>query len=262
MSATLSTHEKIRNASACQEVENLHARHCYLHCAGRNIEEADRYWIRSEQASWGHAFGKWTGWQGVKFGWGGSLERQGYGSFLELTQVWPQVLGLDPRPLYEAAMHTLATDIIEIASDGQTARACFYTPGAISSTLNVSRQREGAWMWERYGIEYQKDEDGQWKFLTIQVCPDLVAPLDCGNPAADSWQRLHDGAERPPFGDAQVLDCAGPVAPIVDEPEPVHADWSLVQTVQDPVPWPEPYDTYDRSRSYRYRVKDWPASEQ
>ena len=65
----------------------------------------------------------------------------------------------------------LATDIIEVAGDGRTARAYFYTPGAISSTLNLSRKREGMWMWERYGIEYAKDEDGNWKLFTIQDCP-------------------------------------------------------------------------------------------
>ena len=217
MKPDLSTHDKIRNAAACQDVENLHARHCYMHCAGRNVEEVDHYWIRSDKVSWGHAFGKWTGWQGVKFGWGSSLERQGYGAYLQLTQVWPQVTGLDPRPLFEAAMHTLATDIIEVAGDGRTARAYFYTPGAISSTLNLSRKREGMWMWERYGIEY----------------PSFARPGD------------------------QVLGCAGPVAPIVDEPEPVHTGWSLIQPVQDPVPWPEPYESYCYERSYRYRTKDW-----
>jgi hypothetical protein len=255
----MTTHEKIRNAAACQQVENLHARHCYLHCAGRNVEEVDNYWIDSDKVSWGHAFGKWTGWQGVKFGWGSSLERQGYGAYLELTQVWPQVTGLDPRPLYEAAMHTLATDIIEVAEDGQTARAYFYTPGAISSTLNTDRKREGMWMWERYGIEYAVDEDGDWKLFTIQVCPDLMLPMDSSNPAADSLIsiRRHDAPPEFGRGGNQVLGCGGPIAPIVDEQEPVHAPWSLVQTVQDPVPWPEPYTTYHYNRSYRYRVKDW-----
>ena len=258
MKPNLSTHEKIRNACACQEVENLHARHCYMHCAGRNVEEVDHFWICSDKVSWGHAFGKWIGWQGVKFGWGSSLERQGYGSYLELTQVWPQVTGLDPRPLYEAAMHTLATDIIEVAEDGQTARAYFYTPGAISSTLNTSRKREGMWMWERYGIEYARDEDGTWKFFTIQVCPDLMVPLDSANPAELSWVRVKNHEAPPAFGRGgdQVLGCAGPIAPIVDEPDPVHADWTLVQTVQNPVPWPEPYQTFDYEESYRFRVKD------
>ncbi len=258
MKRNLTTAQKIHNAAACQEVENLHARHCYMHCGGRNIEEIDTYWIHSDQASWGHAFGKWTSWTGVKFGWGGSLERQGTSEFLRLTQVWPQVAGLDPRPLAEAAMHTLATDIIEIADDGMTARAYFYTPGTIYSTLNLNKEREGAWMWERYGIEYIYD-DGVWKFLTIQVCPDIMAPLDCANPAAMSYDMLQKGISMPPIGsdDSEIPGGGGPKAPVLDEPEPVHSDYKLTQTVQNPVPWPEPYETYNPKRSYRYRVKDW-----
>ncbi len=263
MKPKLSTKEKIRNASACQEVENLHARHCFLHCAGRNLEEVDQYWICSDQVSWGHAFGKWTGWQGVKFGWGSSLERQTYGAYLELTQTWPQVTGVDPRPLYEAAMHTLATDIIEVAADGQSARAYFYTPGSVTSTLNPDRKRSGMWMWERYGIEYMRDEDGEWKFFTIQVCPDLMLPLDAVNPAEMSLERIMAGEPPMSYGRAgdQVLGVGGPVAPIVDEPEPVHGEWSLVQTLQNPVPWPEPYETFDYERSYRHLVKNWPQEE-
>lgn len=254
-----STHEKIHAAAACLEVENLHARHCYMHCAGRNVEEVDNYWLKSDEVSWGHGFGKWVGWQGVKFGWGSSLERQGLGAYLALTQTWPQVTGLDPRPLYESAMHTLATDIIEIAADCQTARAFFYTPGAVTSTLNADGKREGVWMWERYGIEYARDTDGRWKFRTIQVCPDLVAPLDCVNPAEAGFEALVHPQPPRGFPDGQVLGCGGPIAPIVDESEPVHADWSPVQPVQDSVPWPEPYETLDPARSYRYRVQDWPA---
>ncbi len=255
----LSLHEKIRNADACQQVENLHARHCFMHCAGRNVEEVDHMWIRSPEVSWGHAFGKWIGWSGVKFGWGSSLERKGIATYLELTQVWPQVTGLDPRPMFEAAMHTLATDIIEVAADGKTARASFYTPGCIYSTLNTSREKEGMWMWERYGIEYALDEDGQWKFFAIQVCPDIMVPLDCVNVAEDSYAAIKEGRTRPPMAPegAQILDVAGPVEPIGDEPEPVHEDWSLVQTLQNSVPWPEPYESFDYQRSYRWRVKDW-----
>lgn len=121
MRKKLTTSEKIRNAIACQEVENLHARHCFMHCAGRNIEEIDNYWSHDPGVSWGHAFGKWTSWTGVKFGWGGSLERKGTLAFLQLTQVWPQIAGLDPRPIQESAIHMLATDIIEVAADGKTA---------------------------------------------------------------------------------------------------------------------------------------------
>lgn len=258
MKRNLTTAQKINNAAACQTVENLHARHCYLHCAGRNIEEIDNYWVRSNDVSWGHSFGKWLTWTGVKFGFAGSLERKGVSLYLRLMQTWPQVAGLDMRPLYEAAMHTLATDIIEVADDGKSARAYFYTPGTISSTLNLEKNREGAWLWERYGIEFMYD-DGEWKLFTMQVCPDLIAGLDAINPAADSYEMIIADIERPDMDadTSQIPGGGGPNGPITDEKEHVHNGYGLTQTVQDPVPWPEPYTTFNYGRSYRYRVKDW-----
>lgn len=258
MKRNLTTTQKIHNAAACQEVENLHARHCFMHCAGRNIEEIDNYWSHDPNVSWGHAFGKWKTWTGVKFGWGGSLERQTTLAFLQLTQVWPQIAGLDPRPIKEAAIHMLATDIIEVAEDGKSARAYFYTPGTICSTLNMNKKKRGFLMWERYGIEYVY-ENGDWKFFTIQVCPDISAPLDVNNPAAASYQMLTSPAPggMPPMGGGQLDGNGGPSGPVLDDPEPVHHNYSLIQTVQNPVPWPEPYETFDFGTSYHFRVTEY-----
>ena len=260
MKRNLTTAQKIHSAVACQEVENLHARHCYMHCAGRNIEEIDQYWVHDDRVCWGHAFGKWLSWTGVKFGWGGSLERKGTLAFLQLTQVWPQIGGLDPRPLQEAAMHMLATDIIEIAEDGKSARAYFYTPGVIYSTLNMDRKRRGMIMWERYGVEYMH-VDNQWKFFTLQVCPDVSAPMDAGNPCVTSYEQLTGKVPPRPamdFSKVIMIDGGGgPQNPVLDEPEPVHNNYSLTQVVQNPLPWPEPYETFDFGTSYRYRVKDY-----
>jgi hypothetical protein len=255
----LSASEKIRNAAACLEVENLHARHVYCHSQNHNMVECDTMWSHDPRVSWGHSFGKWLTFTGVKYGWAGSQERQSLANFLKLTQVWPQVGGEDYMSCQEYPMHTLATDIIEIADDGKTARASFYTPGTISSTLNTSKEREGMWMWERYGIEYIC-EDGEWKLFTTQVCADVVGPFDVGNPSRDSYEMLKSGRERPgglPGGGAQIDGGGGPVGPHPDEIYDVAKDYTLVQPVQNPVPWPEPYETYNYNRSYRYPPEEW-----
>lgn len=258
MPKNMTVFEMIRNASACQEIKNLHVRHCYMHCAGRNIEEIDNYWLRDERASWGHMFGKWITWTGVKFGWRGSLERQGMSFFLQLSQVLPQTAGLDPRPLSEAAMQTLVTDIIEVAADGHSAWAYFYTLGAIYSTLDTSHECEEKWLWERNGIDYMKDENGVRKSFTIQVCLDIMAALDFFNPAAESYRREKTGvdARPPPNRSSGQPDPGrrGSIAPIVNDPVPEHAVYSVLNTVHDPLPWPEPYDTFGYIRSSRYRV--------
>lgn len=268
MNKALSTEQKVQLAHDCLDVENLHSLHAYFHCAGRNVEEVDNYWIRSDKVSWGHRFGKWLTWTGIKFGWAGSLERQGTYEFLCLSQAWPQTCGLDPRPLMEASMHTLSTDIIEIADDGKSARAFFYTPGMIYSTLNVSKKREGTWMWEHYGVEYMKDADGQWKIFSMQVCPDWVSPFDANNPAASSYAAAREGRRYNPRsvstdGEAagpkhgagaysQIPGGGGPKEPILDEEYTIHTEFGITVCPQDTVPYPEPYEHFDYEKSYRY----------
>lgn len=61
--------------------------------------------------------------------------------FTQIYEIYPQVGGMDPRPLSEVSCHTLVTDIIEVADDGQSARAYFLTPGLIYSTLNGNQKK-------------------------------------------------------------------------------------------------------------------------
>ena len=38
--------------------------------------------------------------------------------------------------------------------------------------------------------------------------------------------------------------------PDCDDPGPLHSNWSVTQTVQNTVPWPEPYATMDNDNTY------------
>ena len=151
---------------------------------------------------------------------------------------------MDPRPLSEVSCHTLVTDIIEVADDGQTARAYFLTPGLIYSTLNVNQKKRCAYLWERYGADFVY-EDGQWLFLHEQVCPDIFGNLDDGNWAHSKYEMLKNPPPPPP---------AGAMPPKKDQrlqdPGPLHKDWTPIQPVQDTVPWPVPYVTMDNDNTY------------
>ena len=35
-----------------------------------------------------------------------------------------------------------------------------------------------------------------------------------------------------------------------EDPGPLHSNWSVTQTVQNTVPWPEPYATMDNDNTY------------
>ena len=244
MKTHLSLSQRIHNAVGSQQAENLHARHSYLHGKSFAKEEWGQIWSRSDQCSWAHAFGRWRGFQNVWYGSVTCYDAACFSRFTQIYEIYPQVGGMDPRPLSEVSCHTLVTDIIEVADDGQTARAYFLTPGLIYSTLNGNEKKRCAYLWERYGADFVF-EDGEWKFLHEQVCPDMFGNLDDINWAHSKYDMLKNPPPPPP---------AGAMPPKKDQrlqdPGPLHKDWTPIQLVQNTVPWPVPYITLDNNNTY------------
>jgi hypothetical protein len=160
----------------------------------------------------------------------------------------PEIAWLtDFRSLGEVAMHSLSTDIIEVADDGQTARGFFLTPGVIASALTPDMTYRGFSLWERYGSDFVC-EGGEWKYLHEQVCPDLSGTFDSANPGADAYRQLVNPA--PPDGSGMELDQDMRLT----DPGPLHHNYTPVQTVQNTVPWPEPYETLDNDNTYTKKL--------
>lgn len=243
MKTPLSLSRRIHNAAASQAVENVKAQHSYLHGRADTTGEWGAIWSRREDCSWAHAFGRMRGFDQVWYGSVTRYDAMAMENFLELYPKYPEVGGKDPRPLMEASVHTLVTDVIEVAADGQSARACFITPGVIHSVLTPEEEKYCNVLWERYGSDFVL-EDGQWKYLHEQVCPDILTKLDHIDWAAEDYARLAapDAGEAPP-------PTLGEPPPVAD-PGPLHKPWSVLQPPQDSVPWPEPYQTLDAHNSY------------
>ena len=214
----ISISQRIKNAAASQEVENVKARHTYLHGRADASGEWANIWSRSDECSWAHAFGRMRGFDQV---W--------YGSVAQYDSM-------------EASVHTLVTDIIEVASDGKSARGSFITPGLIHSALTPEKQKYCNVLWERYGSDFVL-EDGRWVYLHEQVCPDILTHLDCLNWAFEDYARLTDPkkpeAPNPTMGEPPVTDKG-----------PLHHPYSVLQKPQDTVPWPKEYDTLDDENTY------------
>lgn len=246
MNKDLSLSEKLHNAMFSQQAENTMARHCYMHAGGFGSEEVDLIWSKHEEITWAHSFGRMRGHEHVRDNWAGSLEEKARANFEKLKQAFPEVSGMDARPLMEYALHTLTSSIAEVADDGKTARISWYTPGVIFSYLNVpgpmnpTGDREGAWIWERYGCDFVW-EDGECKLLHMQVAPDYMGPMDGLNGAARTYESLINPQPMPEFDMA---------LPPVDDPGPLNYEYSPVRAVQNPLPWPEPYVSMDKLNSY------------
>ena len=125
----LTLHERIRNADASQQVENVKAKHAYLHGRADATGEWSVIWSRSDDCSWAHAFGRMRGFDQVYHGSVGDYDKMCMENWLDLYEVYPEVTGKDPRPLMECSVHTLVTDVIEVAADGKTARGIWISPG-------------------------------------------------------------------------------------------------------------------------------------
>ena len=315
MNKNLSLHQRIFNAAATQEVEFIHATHTYYHARANATEEWSQIWSQCPEVSWAHGFGRMRGFKNV---WNGSVtlyDVKAFQKFTEMYEIMPEIGGFDPRPLMELSLHALATDIIEVADDGKTARASFLTPGIISSSVTNNGVRRCGGLWERYGADFVF-EDGCWLFLHEHVCPDMGIGCDGNNPGMNSYLQAKNGggmspmmlamgpsasapakapagmpaggapggmpAGGPPAGGAPGgMPAGGPPAggapggmpaggapggapggfpggglrtmPDVDDPGPMHSQWSITQTVQNTVPWPEPYATMDDNNTYTKR---------
>jgi len=242
LKSNLSLHERIRNANASQQVENVKARHAYLHGRADSTGEWAQIWSRSDDCSWAHAFGRMRGFDQV---WRGSVadyDKMAMQNACKLMDIYPETAGKDPRPLMECSVHTLVTDVIEVAEDGMSARGSFITPGVIHSTMNEDEKKYCFVLWERYGSDFVL-EDGKWLYLHEHVCPDIMGDMDDTNWAMDEYKRITapkvEDQEPPTLGNPPVTD-----------PGPLHMPYSVLAHPRNTVPWPEPYKTLDNDNTY------------
>lgn len=257
----LSLEQRIHNAEGAQAAETLHARHAFLHAKSFGDEEWGQVWSHSDDTSWAHSFGRMRGYDSVYYNNVTTYNCGGQRGYQQMLNILPEIGHFDARACRELAMHTLATDIVEVADDGGTARASFLTPGVLFSTLNANLKCRCMTLWERYGSDFIF-EDGEWKYLHEQVCPDLGGSFDDGNQAHSKYEQLVNpqaGPGGPPPGGAAAK-------PTLDPPEsgtglwlqdggPLHTDYTPVQLVQNSVPFPLPYKTMDDDNTYTKKAQ-------
>ncbi len=242
MNRNLSLEQRIHNAEACQTVEEYKARHAYLHGAGYSREEWDLMWLDSPNTTWAHQFGRMVGFEEVYWNSVYHMDKQIVTDKLTMMENYPELQGHDLRSVCAGGCHALASDVIEVADDGLSARASYLTPGTLMGPIGMDgKSRGGIWLWERYGSEFAY-VDGKWQWFHEQVCPDIAGDYDKGNWAHD---RYLDYLQR----DLNIGELGGRPA-MLTEPGLFHADYSIVQPVQDTVHPPVPYATLDDENTY------------
>lgn len=246
MKKEMSVSQMIRNAAIMYDVENGLGYHCYMHACGYYEEQSIINNSVADDHSAAHGFGGFIGAKSCWHNWNGNLQWRAANNYEEVYKVYPHIGEMrtnQKNALLESAIHTQASNIYEIAEDGQTVRISMYTPGLIYSVLNPDQHKEGTWLWERYGIEY-KFERGRWVEWHTMVCPDFGGRLDGTNWGRDGYLRecaIRDGIDkRPPTVPPMPTDVKGPC----------HRQYSIAYPHYDTVPWPAPYATWEESENY------------
>lgn len=251
MNLTLS--ERIDRAEGAVECEKVMARHCYYHAAGIHREEFYELWSERSDITWAHGFGQMGDRDEYYENYILGQETNTWQGYKRLWNVYPEVKGaigstrrmMDYRAFNEEAMHLLTTPIIEVAEDGQSAQALWYTPGLIFSTLNPEKALEGIWMWERYAADFVK-EKGEWLYLNLRVCPDVMAPMDHVR-----WTDARGGPPPAPEGaDGDGASPPGPPQMALKIPGPLYRDWFETRVPSNDPPMPLPYKTQKDIKLY------------
>ena len=243
--------EKILRAQMSQRVEELKARHAWLHGIAYNREEWDVFWHMTDNTTWAHQFGRMVGAEEVYYNSVTFTDERCYRRFIKFTcddpktgrqPTVPEYAGHDPHSTGRAGTHALASSVIEVAADNQSARSFFLTPGILMGPVGFEGvARDGFWLWERYGSDFVM-VDGQLMWFHEQVCPDMGADYDDQNWAHD---RYLDAKKE----DVVVGELGGVPAHLT-EPGLIHCDYTVYQPVQNTVPPPTPYETLDDDNTY------------
>ena len=244
--SNLTIEQRLHNALGSQKVEEYKARHAYLHAIMDSKQEWDVFWHKSPNTTWAHQFGRMVGWEEVYYNSVVHTDANMLGLAIQKMQSMEEMWGHDFLSTGKSGCHALASDVIEVAEDGMSARAFYLTPGTMTGGMsmgpaNGSVCRGGGWLWERYGSEFVF-VDGAWKWFHEHVCPDTAGQYDVGNWAHDRYVDYRSGKLK--IGDL------GGYPDRLTEPGTLHYDYSIIQTVQDTVPPPLPYKTLNDENTY------------
>jgi hypothetical protein len=222
------------------EVQNTMSKHAYYHAAGLHLEELADIWVKEDGPYARTA--KWTNPHGIQDGL--ALIKKNYGTYhferkkellAELSKIYPELKNT-PENIgagSEWAMHTQTTAIIEVASDGKTAKGLWYSPGIMQALIIKDGKVDihGGWFWEKYGVDFVK-EGSKWKIWHIQMCYDNTPP---------GW------GSHPPEGEENQMVLNLQMSR--ENPDP-YKPWSPTSVPKIQPRFPEPYYTFDETFSY------------
>jgi len=163
-----------------QAIQNVMSRHVMYHCYGLHQEEMEQIWVQEPEnqatASFGQNQGYMVGYPAI---WEAYVDGHTE-SWLESAKKYCTSNGIDIEGwsdedilntyggVGQLLLHVTTTAVIEVAEDGQTAKAFWYSPGLVAET-----GQSGNAIWEAYGVDFVK-ENGEWKIWHLHMYTDFT----------------------------------------------------------------------------------------
>lgn len=196
--------ERIRRVWDVQEIKNVMGRHAYYHAYNMHEREIDELWVQKPEhrarASFGQNWGYQVGLELIRENYVVKNVRNYQKDLDALCAADPMIENIpENRGIGSMLMHQITTPYIEVARDGQSAQALWYSPGQI--TMTHPGRVDTLWMYERYGVDFLK-EDGEWKIWHLFIGTDLMIPAgeDRSKQPVDPKEELGFGND----GDAET----------------------------------------------------------
>lgn len=242
------------------QIENLMALHSYYHGANMNSNELEDIWSKEQpgEVSWQQNFGFWKSMPHMYKYYGEGHDVTGEYLRQQIIEAHPELKdelmdpSVDVRRLVEMPMHTLTTSIVEVAEDGMSAKGLWYTPGYALRRNYMEGTASACWMWEKYGADFVW-ENGQWKFLHIQIGMDIMA--NYGESWADPKPPRAPAPKKEPEKDkdGKELKKAPSMGGGLSQPPDGPGKYTIYSRTRVPMEYPqipEPYETLSETFSY------------
>jgi len=171
---------KLLKVRDVQEIQNVMSMHEYFHAACRHREEMDAIWaLKTPGLAFEEALlnGRYVGLDAIRAYYVDFFERFFKAALHEVRGMFPSLKD-DPEDRLAFGvqiLHTLTTPVIEVAGDGETAKAVWLSPGHV--TAPAEGRLQAFWHWDRYAVDFVR-EAGAWKIWHLWVGKDFTTPYD------------------------------------------------------------------------------------
>jgi hypothetical protein len=224
------------------DIQNLMSRRAFYHSVGQNENEL-KLWAQKSPVRWAQNQGCWVGMAAIRDYYETTNYAMQRANLANKAKANPKIENdyAKNRFIGESIFHLLTTPIIEIAKDGKTAKGMWYTPGVILTGDGV--KSESMDIWERYGVDFIR-EDGQWRFLHIQVNTDFAKPTGAPFPEQKESAAAM-GSEGAPGPGANGIKIPGPTIA-----KKLYQEFSQTRVPTLTPALPEPYDSLGKTFEY------------